>query len=353
MKFKLEFKIGIGSELHEGRIDMASRFFANDGGSSSEETTESESEAEEEQRQWVQESSSESEEEGRVVVSHRDRNMMSVIEQATGLKKTLRIADYSKLLDEMNVADKLIMGKARTMIAKEGIPKQYSHMLVTIEDHINVIAKATLRDKKKFSRARAQAVQKVRARALCHRRGLLRLEPLREPFPRAQRRTSLPPPHPLPRPSARNCSHHSLPPLCLRSVPAPAPSPLVMIDPLSLFLSLVMSQIKSFYKKKATIACYKSAMAKYRAEPYLAAVAKPAAEVSESESEEESSEEDAGAAAGGADSDEMSDDFDDDDDFEFDDDSDSDDDDEGAFSIYFSFDRMTEYFTNIMLLFID
>ena len=38
-----------------------------------------------------------------------------------------------------------------------------------------------------------------------------------------------------------------------------------MIDPLSLFLSLVMSQIKSFYKKKATIACYKSAMAKYRA----------------------------------------------------------------------------------------
>ena len=45
MKIKLEFKIGIGSELHEGRIDMASRFFANDGGSSSEETTESESEA--------------------------------------------------------------------------------------------------------------------------------------------------------------------------------------------------------------------------------------------------------------------------------------------------------------------
>ena len=336
MKFKLEFKIGIGSELHEGRIDMASRFFANDGGSSSEETTESESEAEEEQRQWVQESSSESEEEGRVVVSHRDRNMMSVIEQATGLKKTLRIADYSKLLDEMNVADKLIMGKARTMIAKEGIPKQYSHMLVTIEDHINGIAKATLRDKKKFSRARAQAVQKVRARALCHRRGLLRLEPLREPFPRAQRRTSLPPPHPLPRPSARNCSHH-LPPSSLPSLRtrSRALSPRHVRSSLSLFLSLVMSQIKSFYKKKATIACYKSAMAKYRAEPYLAAVAKPAAEVSESESEEESSEEDAGAAAGGADSDEMSDDFDDDDDFEFDDDSDSDDDDEGAFSFFF------------------
>ena len=120
---------------------MAGRFFVNDDMSSSSSESASEEE-EEEQRQWVQESSSDEEEDGRIVVSHRDRNMMLVIEIATQLKKLIRIEDYSALLDHLTKAHKLITGKARMMIAKEGIPKQYSHMLCTIIDLVNSITKA-------------------------------------------------------------------------------------------------------------------------------------------------------------------------------------------------------------------
>jgi hypothetical protein len=95
---------------------------------------------------------------------------------------------------------------------------------------------------------------------------------------------------------------------------------------------LSRAQIKSFFKKQSGVTAYKSAMEKYRADPYAAA--KPAAAaVSESESSDEESS-DGGAAASKADSDDESEDFDDGDDFAFDDsddDSDSDDEDDDEY----------------------